>query len=133
MEWYSKEVKLKREDGIVEGKDSDLKVMDSVCKYYDIPSIIGFNMIGVPYVNGYDDGQTYTSQNKFRRHYRIDLYQVYKKPMIRALITTELYNRAFDEAGQKFAESQYFTESMLLAKIYSKFINHKISDFSISY
>ena len=67
MGWYSKGVKLKREDGTIEGKDSDLKVIDSVCKYYDIPSIIDFNMIGVPYVNGYDGGQTYSSLNKFRR------------------------------------------------------------------
>ena len=52
--WYSKGVRMIREDGTVEGKDSDLKIMDSVCKYYNIPSIIGFNMIGVPYVRGYD-------------------------------------------------------------------------------
>ena len=37
-----------------EGKDSDLKVLDSVCKYYDIPSIIGFDRSGVPYVRGYE-------------------------------------------------------------------------------
>ena len=93
--WYSKGVKLKREDGTVEGKDSDLKVIDSVCKYYDIPSIIGFNMRGVPYVNGYDDGQTCTSLNKFRRYYHIDLYQVYKKPMIKSLI----YNNKYRSLG----------------------------------
>ena len=52
--WYSKGVRLQnKETGAFSGKDSDLKVIDSVCKYYDIPSIIGFDKRGVPYVRGY--------------------------------------------------------------------------------
>jgi DNA polymerase I len=94
--WYSKGVKVRKEDGTFEGKDSDLKVIDSVCKYYDIPSIIDFNMIGVPYVRGYnydlcEKDPTYASLNKFRRYYHIDLYQVYKKPMIKSIIYKNKY------------------------------------------
>lgn len=94
--WYSKGVKLKREDGTFEGRDSDLKVIDSVCAYYDIPSIIGFNQIGVPYVKGYDEQlceneRRYALWNRFQRYHHIDLYQVYKKPVVKSLIYNNKY------------------------------------------
>ena len=44
--WYSKGVRLQKSDGTFEGKDSDLKVIDSVCRYYNIPSIILFDKKG---------------------------------------------------------------------------------------
>ena len=52
--WYSKGVRVQnKETGSFAGKDSDLKVIDSVCRYYDIPSIIRFDKRGVPYLRGY--------------------------------------------------------------------------------
>jgi DNA polymerase, archaea type len=98
--WYSKGVRLVKEDGSIEGKDSDLKVIDSVCKYYNIPSIIGFDRRGVPYVRGYDYdlvriSPEHASQNKFDWYYHIDLYQVYKKPMIKSII----YGNKYESLG----------------------------------
>lgn len=94
--WYSKGVKLKRANGTIEGKDSDLKVIDSVCSYYDIPSIIGFNQIGIPYVRGYESAlctvdEKYLSQSRFRRYYHVDLYQVFKKYIVKYLIYNNIY------------------------------------------
>jgi hypothetical protein len=94
--WYSKGVKLKKEDGTVVGKDSDLKIIDSVCKYYDIPSIVDFNKIGVPYIRGYEHelcerDLTYAARNKFRKYYHIDLYEVYKKPLIKSVVCNNKY------------------------------------------
>jgi hypothetical protein len=54
--WYSKGVKLQKDDGIFTGRDSDLKVIDDACRYYNIPSIIAFDKRGVPYVRGYSYG-----------------------------------------------------------------------------
>ncbi len=54
IRWYSKGVRIQKEDGTFTGKDSDLKIIDDVCQHYNIPSIIGFDKRGVPYVRGYD-------------------------------------------------------------------------------
>jgi DNA polymerase, archaea type len=94
--WYSKGVRLQKEDGNFSGKDSDLKIIDQVCQYYNIPSIIGFDKRGVPYVRGYDYklyslDPHYANQNKFDWYYHIDLYQVYKKPMIKTIIYQNKY------------------------------------------
>ena len=93
--WYSKGVRLQnKETGAISGKDSDLKVIDSVCKYYDIPSIIGFNKIRVPYVRGYHyclEDDYYLQQNKFDYYYHIDLYNVYKKPLVKSIICNNKY------------------------------------------
>ena len=94
--WYSKGVRLQNEDGTYSGKDSDLKIIDQVCQYYNIPSIIGFDKIGVPYVRGYDYrlcslDPRYANQNKFDWYYHIDLYQVYKKPMVKTIIYQNKY------------------------------------------
>ena len=93
--WYSKGVKLQdKETGIFSGKDSDLKVIDSICNYYDIPSIIGFDKRGVPYVRCYHyslDNDYYLQQNKFAWYYHIDLYNVYKKPLVKSIIYNNSY------------------------------------------
>jgi DNA polymerase I len=94
--WYSKGVRLQKEDGTYSGKDSDLKVIDQVCRYYNIPSIIGFDKRCVPYVRGYDYrlcniDPYYANQNKFDWYYHIDLYQVYKKPMVKTIIYQNKY------------------------------------------
>ena len=93
--WYSKGVKLEnKETGIFSGKDSDLKVIDSVCKYYDIPSIIVFDKRGVPYIRGYHyslEDDSYLQRNKFDWYYHIDLYNVYKKPLVKSIIYNNNY------------------------------------------
>jgi DNA polymerase elongation subunit (family B) len=93
--WYSKGVRLQdKETGAFSGKDSDLKVIDSICKYYDIPSIIGFDKRGVPYVRGYDyrlEDDYYLQQNKFNWYCHIDLHTVYKKPLVKSIIYNNSY------------------------------------------
>jgi hypothetical protein len=52
--WYSRGVKrINEEDGTVDGKDSDLKIIDEICKYYNVHSIVRFDRRGTPYVGGY--------------------------------------------------------------------------------
>ncbi|HSF49233.1 MAG TPA: DNA polymerase domain-containing protein [Nitrososphaeraceae archaeon] len=83
-----------KESGTFSGRDSNLKVIDSVCKYYDIPSIISFDKRGIPYVRGYDyhiENDYYLQQNKFNYYYHIDLYNVYKKPLVKSIIYSNRY------------------------------------------
>lgn len=80
----------------MEGRDSDLKIIDQACQYYNIPSIIGFDKRGVPYVRRYDYelcklNPVYVSMNKFNWYYHIDLYQVYRKPMVKTIIYQNKY------------------------------------------
>ncbi len=94
--WYSKGVKLRKDDGSFTGRDSDLKVIDDACRYYNIPSIIAFDKRGIPYVRGYSYGLCnqnthYASKNRFDWYYHIDLYQVYKKPMVKTAIYHNKY------------------------------------------
>jgi DNA polymerase, archaea type len=94
--WYSKGVRLQKEGGTFSGKDSDLKIIDQACQYYNIPSIIGYDGRGIPYVRGYHYGLCnidpyYSNLNKFDWYYHIDLYQVYKKPMIKTIIYQNKY------------------------------------------
>ena len=95
MGWYSKGVRLQnKETGTFSGRDSDLKVIDSLCKYYDIPSIIAFDKRGIPYIKGYDyhiENDYYLQQNKFDYYYHIDLYNVYKKPLVKSIIYNNRY------------------------------------------
>lgn len=96
MGWYSKGVKLRKYDGSFTGRDSDLKVIDDACRYYNIPSIIAFDKRGIPYVKGYSyslciQDPHYASRNKFDWYYHIDLYQVYKKPMVKTAIYHNKY------------------------------------------
>jgi DNA polymerase, archaea type len=94
--WYSKGVRLQKEDGTFSGRDSDLKIIDQACRYYNIPSIIGYDRSGIPYVRGYhyclcNIDPYYSNLNKFGWYYHIDLYQVYKKPMIKTIIYQNNY------------------------------------------
>jgi DNA polymerase, archaea type len=94
--WYSKGVKLQKDDGSFTGRDSDLKVIDDACRYYNIPSVIAFDKRGIPYLRGYSYGLCnqntyYASKNRFDWYYHIDLYQVYKKPMVKTAIYHNKY------------------------------------------
>ena len=94
--WYSKGVRLQKDDGTFEGKDSDLKVIDTVCKYYDIPSIMSYNLKGIPYISGYDlelrqQSPHHQTVNKFNKYYHVDLYQIYKKPLVKSIIYHNTY------------------------------------------
>lgn len=94
--WYSKGVRIQKQDGTFSGKDSDLKIIDDVCQYYDIPSIIGFDKRGVPYIRGYDyhlcvTSPFYARMNKFNWYYHIDLYQIYNKPLVKIMIYQNKY------------------------------------------
>jgi DNA polymerase elongation subunit (family B) len=93
--WYSKGVRLQNKETCgFSGKDSDLKVIESICKYYDIPSIIRFDKRGIPYVKGYDyslEDNYYLQQNKFGWYNHIDLYNIYKKPLVKSLIYNNRY------------------------------------------
>ena len=95
--WYSKGVRLRNEEnGTFSGRDSDLKIIDDACRYYNIPSIIGFDKRGVPYVRGYDYhlctiSQKFAFLNKYDWYYHIDLYQIYKKPMVKTMIYNNRY------------------------------------------
>ena len=93
MGWYSKGVRLQnKKTGAFHGKDSDLKVIDSVCRYYDIPSIIDFDKRGIPYIRGYDtEDEYYLQQNEFDWYYHIDLFDVYKKPLVKSIIYNNKY------------------------------------------
>jgi DNA polymerase elongation subunit (family B) len=92
--WYTKGIRIKIKDKKgkerFSGKDSDLKIIDNVCKYYNIPSIVGFDTRGVPYIRGYDKelcciSPSYYEKNRFNYYYHIDLYNVYDKEMIRGI------------------------------------------------
>jgi DNA polymerase elongation subunit (family B) len=100
--WYSKGVSIQNtETETCSGKDSDLKVIDSICKYYNIPSIIGFDKRGIPYVRGYNNqyglrGNYYFYQQQYQNkvdwyYYHIDLYNVYKKPLVKSIIYNNKY------------------------------------------
>jgi DNA polymerase I len=94
--WYSMGVRLQKEDGTYEGKDSDLKVIDSVCKFHNIPSIISYNLRGIPFVGGYDyelrqRSPHHQTVNKFNKYYHVDLYQIYKKPLVKSIIYQNKY------------------------------------------
>jgi DNA polymerase elongation subunit (family B) len=113
--WYSKGVRLQdKERGAFSGKDSDLKVIDSICKYYDIPSIIGFDKRGIPYVRGYLyslDNDYYLDQNKFDWYYHIDLYNVYKKPLVKSIIYNNRYkDLSLDSVAQAILKEGKFED-----------------------
>lgn len=95
--WYTKGVQRENEEtGKIEGKDSDLKIIDLACRYYNISSIIRYDKRGVPYIKGYnyklcDNNPAYAALNRFDWYYHIDLYQVYKKPMVKSLVYKNKY------------------------------------------
>ena len=109
--WYSRGVRLKdKETGTFSGRDSDLKVIDSICKYYDIPSIIGFDKRGIPYVRGYHyslENDYYFQQNRFDWYYHIDLYNAYKKPLVKSII----YNNKYKDLSLESVSQAILKES----------------------
>ena len=89
--WNTKGIRIKKKDKKgkerYSGKILILKLIDNVCKYYNIPSIIGFDRRGVPYIRGYDYElcnirPISTRKNKFNYYYHIDLYNIYNKKMV---------------------------------------------------
>jgi DNA polymerase elongation subunit (family B) len=87
--WYTKgyrRYELDEDIGIriLRGKDSDLKILESVCRYYNIPSIVKVSQNGAPYINrrGYTDVK-YTHLNMSPSYMHIDLYDIYKKQTIK--------------------------------------------------
>ena len=94
--WYSKGVRIQNDDGTWKGKDSDLKVLDTVCKYYNIPSIIIFDRRGNPYVRGYswklcELSPNDAAINKYSYYYHTDLYKVYSKKFLRYILYHNVY------------------------------------------
>jgi hypothetical protein len=152
--WYSKGVRIQKKDGTFSGKDSDLKIIDDVCLYYDIPSIIGFDKRGVPYVRGYGyhlcvTSPFYARMNKFDWYYHIDLYQIYNKPLVKTMIYQNKYRdlkldtvtRAIIEEGKferldglqiqnlpKEKQIEYVAQDANLVMKLSKHNNYEILD-----
>ena len=75
--WYSKGFE-KYNDGKcrVEGKNSDLVILDKRLKANRIRSIVGFNRFGIPYIIG---------------HNHIDAMKLYEKPMVKVGIYKNKY------------------------------------------
>jgi DNA polymerase I len=151
--WYSKGVRLKKDDGSYSGKNSDLKIMDDACRFYNIPSIIGFDKRGVPYIRGYhyslcNNNAYNASKNRFDWYYHIDLYNIYKKTMVKNIyenkyksLDLESVSKAvlkegkFDELdGQqiqnipKEKQLQYVVQDAILVMKLSKHNNYEIFD-----
>jgi DNA polymerase, archaea type len=151
--WYSKGVRLRKEDGSYTGKNSDLKIIDDACRSYNIPSIIGFDKRGVPYVRGYEynlcnTNAFYASKNRFDWYYHIDLYNIYKKHMVKAIYQNRYKNLDLDSVckavlgegklegldGQqiqtleKEKQLQYVAQDAILAMKLSKHNNYEIFD-----
>ena len=113
--WYSKGVRLRKQDGSYTGIDSDLKIIDDACRFYNIPSLIGFDKRGVPYVRGYDynlcdDNPFYASQNKFDWYYHIDLYNIYKKPMVKNIYQNKYKSLDLDSVSKAILKEGKFEE-----------------------
>jgi DNA polymerase elongation subunit (family B) len=69
---------------ILKGRDTDLKVLESVCRHFDVPSIVSVSQNGAPYINrqGYRDPE-YTHLNVAGSYTHIDLYDIYVKQPIK--------------------------------------------------
>jgi DNA polymerase elongation subunit (family B) len=154
LSWYGTGVELTKKDGTMDGRNSDLKIIDLVCKYYNIPSIIGFNQIGIPYVNGYNSkllvtDRDYRVWNRFQKYYHIDLYKVYKKPLIKSIIYNNKYRSlGLDSVGRavmgegklegiegnqvqklsKEKQLEYVTQDASLVMKLSQYNNYEILD-----
>src|SRR6185437_13781516 len=103
--WYSKGIGLRKEDGSFSGKDSDLKIIDDTCKFYNIPSIVGFDKRGVPYVRGYNydlcnNNPFYDQKNNFDWYYHIDLFNIYKKPMVKNIYKNKYKSLGLDSVSK---------------------------------
>jgi DNA polymerase, archaea type len=151
--WYSKGVRIKKEGGAYAGKDSDLKILDDACRFHNIPSIIAFDKRGVPYVKGYDQNlcnanPDYANLNKFDWYYHIDLYNIYKKQMLKSIYQNKYRNLGLDSVskailkegkledldGQQIQELpkekllQYVCQDAVLVMKLSKHNNYEVFD-----
>jgi DNA polymerase I len=151
--WYSKGARLRKEDGSYAGKDSDLKIIDDACKFYDIPSIIAFDKRGIPYVRGYGYNlynitSSYVSKNRFEKYYHIDLYDIYKKPMVKNVYQNRYKSLDLDSVSKtvlgegkledldgqqiqnlsKEKQLQYVAQDAILVMKLSKHNNYEIFD-----
>ncbi len=103
--WYSKGVRIQNEDGSYTGKDSDLKILDDACRFYNTPSIVAFDKRGVPYVRGYDHNLSstnplYFNLNRFDWYYHIDLYNIYKKQMVKNIYQNKYKTLSLDSVSK---------------------------------
>jgi DNA polymerase I len=87
--WYSKgyrHYEFDEETGIkiLRGKDSDLKILESICSHFNIPSIVKISQNGAPYIKryGYSEPE-YRYLNVLPQYVHIDLYDIYKKQTIK--------------------------------------------------
>jgi DNA polymerase elongation subunit (family B) len=99
--WNTKGVRIQNSRGKFCGINSDLKIIDEACKFYDISSIVAFDRRGVPYIRGHDMRNfsavpTIRKLNKFRYYYHIDLYNVYKKEMVMGIYNGKYLNLKLD-------------------------------------
>lgn len=75
--WYSKGFeRYNEEKNRIEGKNSDLVMLDRRLKANGIPSIVGFNRFGTPYIKGAS---------------HIDAMKLYEKPMVKVSIYKNKY------------------------------------------
>jgi hypothetical protein len=75
--WYSKGFEFYNEEKKrTEGRNSDLVMLDKRLKSNGIPSIIGFNRLGIPYIRGSN---------------HIDALKLYEKPMVKISIYKNRY------------------------------------------
>jgi DNA polymerase elongation subunit (family B) len=75
--WYSKGFeKYNNEKGRVEGKNSDLVMLEKRLRANRIRSMIAFNRLGIPYIIG---------------HNHIDAMKLYEKPMVKVGIYKNMY------------------------------------------
>jgi DNA polymerase, archaea type len=114
MGWYSKGVSLNN-NGTYNGKDSDLKILDDACRFYNIPSIIAFDKRGIPYVRGYDynlcnTDAYYANKNQFERYYHIDLYNIYKKKIVKEIYKNRYKSQSLDSLSKAILKEGKFGE-----------------------
>lgn len=84
--WYSKGFEFyNSQTKQIEGKNSDLVMLDKRLKAHGISSIVGFNKLGVPYIAGNGRGDNHY------KHQHIDALKLYEKPMVKVGIFKNKY------------------------------------------
>ncbi len=155
--WNTKGIRIKNVDKKgnekYSGNDSDLKLIDNACRYYNIPSIIGFNRRGVPYIRGYEYelqkiSPYYSEKNKFSYYYHIDLYNVYNKKIVIGIYHGKYPNRKLSTVSKallnkgkledldgkriqqlpKYKQLEYVIKDALLVMDLSRHDGYKILD-----
>ncbi len=137
--WNTKGVRIQNSRGKFSGIDSDLKIIDEACKFYDISSIVAFDRRGVPYIRGHDIRNfsavsTIRKLNKFNYYYHIDLYNIYKKKMVMDIYHDSYRNCKLDTVSKSILgkgkyDGQDGTSIQLLTK--EKQLEYVIKDASL--